>query len=125
MVRSFICVEITNPEILTLLNNQISELGKYEGVRAVKSSQLHLTLKFLGEISTKQLESIQNTITQVHCSPFEIYLKGMGCFPNINRVRVIWIGISDGAEKLRQLARFVEELLLPIGFMKEKRLFPE
>ncbi len=123
MIRSFICVEITNPDIVILLNNQISELGKYEGVRAVKPSQFHLTLKFLGEISTKQLESIQNTISQVKYSPFEIYLKGMGCFPNINRVRVIWIGISDGAEKLKQLAGFIEELLIPIGFIKDKRPF--
>lgn len=123
MVRSFICVEITNPDIVTLLNNQISELGKYEGVRSVKPSQLHLTLKFLGEISVKQLESVQNTITQIKCSPFDICLKSMGCFPNINRVRVIWIGITDGAEKLKQLARFVEDLLIPIGFIKEKRPF--
>jgi len=123
MVRSFICVEITNPDIVILLNNQISELGKYEGVRTVKPSQLHFTLKFLGEISTKQLESVQNTISQIKYSPFKIYLKTMGCFPNINRVRVIWIGISDGAEKLKQLAGIIEELLIPIGFIKEKRPF--
>ena len=123
MVRSFICVEITNPDIVILLNNQISELGKYEGVRTVKPSQLHFTLKFLGEITTKQLESVQNTISQIKYSPFKIYLKTMGCFPNINRVRVIWIGISDGAEKLKQLAGIIEELLIPIGFIKEKRPF--
>ncbi|MFX0087387.1 MAG: RNA 2',3'-cyclic phosphodiesterase [Candidatus Hodarchaeota archaeon] len=123
MVRSFICVEITDQEITSVLNNYINELKMVKGVRTVKSSQLHLTLKFLGEISEKQLVSVQDSIKEIKFPSFEIALEKFGVFPNINRIRVIWVGISDGNEKLKELAHLIEESLQPLGFFKEKRPF--
>ncbi len=123
MVRSFICVEITDKEIISVLNNYIKELKMVKGVRTVKSTQLHLTLKFLGEISEKQLFSVQNAIKDIKFPSFEMTLEKFGVFPNINRIRVVWVGISDGNEKLKELAHLIEESLKPLGLSEDKRPF--
>ncbi len=123
MIRTFICVEISNPKLISLINAQISELGKIEGIRTVKSTQMHLTLKFLGDVSEKRLEHIKNDIQQILFDPFNISLEGIGCFPNTNRIRVVWIGISEGKEALKKLASLVEQVMVQIGFPKEKRQF--
>ncbi len=123
MVRSFICVEINNPEVITHIDKVISEISQYKGVRVVKSSQLHLTLKFLGEVSETRIESIKQAISQIHIPPFQLNLKGMGCFPNLNYIRVVWIGITDGREPLITLAQTIDKKMISLGFPKEKRAF--
>ena len=122
MVRSFICVEINNSEVVSRIEELISKI-KFEGVRLVKSHQLHLTLKFLGEVSEAQIKSIKQAIQTIESSSFDISLEGIGCFPNLNYIRVVWIGIKEGSESLKHLAELVEEKLNPIGFPKEKRRF--
>lgn len=123
MLRTFFCVEISNPKLISLINAQISEMGKIEGIRTVKSTQLHLTLKFLGDVSEKRLEQIKNAIQRISLDPFNISLEGIGCFPNTKRIRVVWIGISEGKETLKKLASFVEQTMAQIGFPKDKRPF--
>ncbi|MFX0205641.1 MAG: RNA 2',3'-cyclic phosphodiesterase [Candidatus Hodarchaeota archaeon] len=122
MVRSFICVEINNSEAVSQIEELISKI-KFDGVRPVKSYQLHLTLKFLGEVPEAQIKSIKQAIQTIEFSSFDISLEEMGCFPNLNYIRVVWIGIKEGSENLKQLAELVEEKLNPIGFPREKRRF--
>ncbi|MFW9902943.1 MAG: RNA 2',3'-cyclic phosphodiesterase [Candidatus Thorarchaeota archaeon] len=122
MVRSFICVEINNSEVVSQIEESISKI-KFDGVRPVKSNQLHLTLKFLGEVSDAQIGSIKQAIQTIEFPSFNISLEGMGCFPNLNYMRVLWIGIKEGSENLQQLAKIVEGRLNPIGFSREKRRF--
>jgi 2'-5' RNA ligase len=122
MVRSFICVEINNSEVVSRIEELTSKI-KFDGVRPVKSHQLHLTLKFLGEVPEAQIESIKQAIQTIEFSSFAISLEGMGCFPKLNYIRVVWIGIKEGSENLKQLAELVEEKLNLIGFPREKRRF--
>lgn len=123
MVRSFICVEIKNNEVVRKIDSIVSEIGQFKGIRPVKSSQLHLTLKFLGEVPESRLPSIKQAIEQVIFPSFEISLEELGCFPNLNYIRVVWIGIREGSNNLKQLANIIEEKLTAIGFPKEKRGF--
>ncbi|UCG89656.1 MAG: RNA 2',3'-cyclic phosphodiesterase [Candidatus Heimdallarchaeota archaeon] len=122
MVRSFICVEINDSEVVKPIEELLVKL-RFNGVRPVKSFQLHLTLKFLGEVSESQIGSIKQVIQLIEFSPFEISLTGMGCFPNLNYIRVVWIGIREGSNNLKQLASMIEEKLNPLGFPREKRGF--
>ncbi|MFX1517060.1 MAG: RNA 2',3'-cyclic phosphodiesterase [Promethearchaeota archaeon] len=122
MVRSFICVEINNSEVVSQIEELISKT-KFDGVQPVKSNQIHLTLKFLGEIPTAKIAAIKQALQTIEFPPFDISLEGMGCFPNINYIRVVWIGIKEGSENLKQLASLVEEKLSPLGFPREKRRF--
>ncbi|MFX1506249.1 MAG: RNA 2',3'-cyclic phosphodiesterase [Promethearchaeota archaeon] len=122
MVRSFICVEINKSEVVSRIEELISKI-KFDGVRPVKPNQVHLTLKFLGEVPDTQIGRIKQAIQTIDFPSFDITLEGMGCFPNLNYIRVVWIGIKEGSENLKQLAGLVEEKLNPIGFPKEKRRF--
>ncbi|MFX1248247.1 MAG: RNA 2',3'-cyclic phosphodiesterase [Promethearchaeota archaeon] len=122
MVRSFICVEINDNEIVHQIEEILTRI-RFSGVCSVKSSQLHLTLKFLGEVQESRVESIKEAIQTIKIPPFEITLRGIGCFPNLNYIRVVWIGIKEGSDNLRQLAQMIEEKLNQIGFPREKRGF--
>lgn len=122
MVRSFICVEINKSELVSEIEELISKI-KFDGVRPVKSNQLHLTLKFLGEVPDAKITAIKQALQTIEFPPFNISLEGMGCFPNLNYIRVVWIGINEGSENLKQLASLVEEKLSPFGFPREKRRF--
>lgn len=122
MVRSFICVEINNADVVRQIEEQIKKI-RFEGVRPVKSNQLHLTLKFLGEVPESRIASIKQAIQSIDFPSFNISLEGIGCFPNLNYIRVVWIGITEGSDNLKQLANMIEERLNPIGFPREKRGF--
>jgi 2'-5' RNA ligase len=123
LVRCFICVEITNGQNINLIDTVLEELRKIKGIRPVKLSQLHITLKFLGEIPEYRINTIKQTLVNVSVSPFSLSFSKLGCFPNKKRPRVIWIGIDQGYEELRLLAGEVDQRLSELGFPKEKRRF--
>ena len=123
MVRTFICVEIDNPDITSRLEGFIQTLRGYKGVRSVKSSQLHLTMKFLGEISDNTLKEIKTVLGQINQPNFDITLTGMGCFPNLNYMRVVWIGVTEGKDQLTTLSQNIQQNLVSIGIKKDKRHF--
>ena len=59
----------------------------------------------------------------VQCTPFELNLKSLGCFPNLRRPRVIWVGLEDPEERLRALQKAVEEQVRSLGWEPEERAF--
>lgn len=110
-----------------------NELGKLiddwrrerDKVGWVKRENLHLTLKFLGETPLDKLEGLKKNLAASlkGSGAFTISLSGAGTFPNLNRARVVWIGVSEGKNKLSGLAQKVEEATLPLGFAAEEREF--
>ncbi len=122
MVRAFICVEINNSDIIQKIENTNNEL-RILGIRSVKSEQLHLTLKFLGDTSEHQLKGIKEILSEIEFSSFNCILKGLGCFPNLNYIKVIWIGITGGKVQLIDLAKILEEKMAILGFPREKRSY--
>jgi 2'-5' RNA ligase len=86
-------------------------------------SQLHITLKFLGEIPEQRINTIKQALGTIVVSSFPLSFSKLGCFPNERRPRVIWIGIDQGYEELRLLAKEVDQKLSELGFPKEKRRF--
>jgi 2'-5' RNA ligase len=90
----------------------------------VRTENVHVTLKFLGETEEKRLARIRPALLEVarDSAPFGIRLSGLGSFGG--RVpRVVWVGVEEGAEPLGQLAKRVEAALARVGFPKEKRGF--
>ncbi len=94
-------------------------------VKWVVVENLHLTLKFLGEVSEERATQIEPVVAPVLASfpPFEMRLSGFGIFPNFNYPRVIWLGIEEGSENLKGLSEKIEDSLVPLGFEKEERTF--
>jgi 2'-5' RNA ligase len=124
-MRSFIAIELPN-EIRDALGNIQEKLKACAAdVKWVKPQNIHLTLKFLGEIDEDQLFKI-NLILDAFGSDkkiFVIRLASLGAFPKINYPRVIWVGVDRGDRETKELVGALEEKIEKIGLPKEDRAF--
>lgn len=90
---------------------------------------IHLTVKFLGEITPEQLSEVTGILTECckGVKPFAITLKGVGAFPSASRPQVVWVGAeptdAESADALKRLADGLEEWLETIGIPREARAF--
>jgi len=124
-LRCFISIELPD-DIKQGISGFISKLKEIDkDIKWVKGENLHLTLKFLGEIEEQILPEIKDRLLNIskRHSPFDLRLKGIGAFPSIKRPRVIWIGIEDSAS-LINLQSEVEASMSELGFQKENRFEP-
>ncbi|HCG76477.1 MAG: RNA 2',3'-cyclic phosphodiesterase [bacterium (Candidatus Ratteibacteria) CG_4_10_14_3_um_filter_41_18] len=124
-MRVFISVEIPEgaKEKFTSINNLLRRNNL--PLKLVRIGNLHLTLKFLGEISEERLKEIIKScqIIGQQFSPFSLSFKGIGIFPSIKEPRVIWAGVEEGAEGLKKINRLLEEELEKKDFPREEREF--
>ncbi|MCA9811427.1 MAG: RNA 2',3'-cyclic phosphodiesterase [Nitrosarchaeum sp.] len=122
-MRTFVAVEVSNHKV-------IDEILKFQtrlkiNAKSVESHNLHFTLQFLGEISDQQAEKIRETLQNIQFSSFTVHFKGIGAFPKMNSPRVIWIGTDEeGGRGLIDLAKKIEEALMPFGFKSDKPFRP-
>lgn len=88
-------------------------------------ANLHLTLKFLGDVEEARTEAIAAALAgaAARATAFEMVVRGLGAFPSATRPRVIWAGVSADDGTLLSLARAVEEVLAPAGFPADPRPF--
>ncbi|MEX2280967.1 MAG: RNA 2',3'-cyclic phosphodiesterase [Gemmatimonadota bacterium] len=93
-------------------------------IRWVASEQLHITLKFLGDVPEDGLPPIQSVLTRVASASaaFRMEIGGIGAFPNLRRPRVVWVGVTESGV-LTQLQEQLETAIAPLGFPREARPF--
>ena len=124
-MRAFIAIEISE-ELKGALERIESHL-KYAGadIKWAKPDSIHLTLKFLGDITEEQRKEISGKLDEISKSvqPFDVTLKDIGAFPKIEHPRVIWVGLDNGAAQSVEIASRVEAALSTLGFAKEDRAF--
>lgn len=90
----------------------------------VAVDRLHLTLRFIGEVGDQVAEDIRRALEHAYDVPiFDLELSGVGTFPPSGSPRVIWIGVTRGAESLVRLNQLVEDRLAPFGLEREDRPF--
>ena len=126
-MRTFIAVNIP-VDIKQNLQEEIDRLRaliRGENVRWVRPEGIHLTLKFLGEISDSSLGEIHQALErEIDKHPTcTLCVGGFGCFPNRRSPRVLWIGITEDKGTLAQVQSSIHEKLVPLGFEKEERPF--
>jgi len=123
MMRAFIAIDVE-------MNDKIKEiyetLSKTKAkLKMVEPENIHLTLKFLGEIKEKDIEIIKNEMldTGKEIKPFKVLLKGTGVFPSKEYIRVLWIGfVHKGQTKI--FSEIINERLIKYGFKREKKFQP-
>ncbi|MBX5477052.1 MAG: RNA 2',3'-cyclic phosphodiesterase [Clostridia bacterium] len=93
--------------------------------RWVAPAQLHLTLKFFGDLQRSTVEALARALGEAmdRQRPFHITLRGAGAFPNLKRPRVLWVGVGQGAPALAALAAVVEEVARGLGVPFDARPF--
>ena len=93
-------------------------------VRWVDLEQLHVTLKFLGEVRPERAMDVKRAVARVaeKTQPFTVTMEGAGAFPTMRRPKIIWVGMEASAE-LRCLKHDMEWELAPLGFEREVRAF--
>ena len=116
MPRLFVAIEL--PETVRDLLEPLA-LG-LPGGRAVPREQLHLTLRFIGELEGKALRDVRGVLGEVRARPFSLTACGVGCFPRRRDPRVAWAGFRHGPE-LAALHRGVEAALERVGIPPEGR----
>ena len=125
-LRVFIAVEIP-PSIRQAIHDQTESLRAALGrdlVRWVPVENMHLTLKFLGNVPAAHLEFVKQMLAQSagRISPFDLTIGGLGSFPNSKRIRVLWVGIHAGSE-LTDLQREIDTGAANLGYEKDDRPF--
>jgi len=126
LLRAFIAVEIP-PGIHQAIENQTALIRAALDaslVRWVPSENIHLTLKFLGDVSPANVELLEQmlSVEVSHHRTFEMKFGGLGAFPNPKRPRVIWIGIQAPAG-LEALQHGIEAATATLGYPDEQRPF--
>ena len=126
LVRAFIAIEIPSG-IQSVIDQQTASLRTSADsslVRWVNTCNLHLTLKFLGDVSTNNLPFLTQMMTNEasKVAAFEVEVGRLGSFPNAKRPRVIWIGIQAPAV-LETLQRALEAGAGRLGYTPENRPF--
>ena len=117
-MRSFIAIEIPYNKNMEDLQHSIE--GR---VKLVERENIHITLKFLGEIDESMVEKIREIVENCKVEKFKIRLKGIGFFPNERYIRVIWIGIEN-YEPIVKMAKCIDAKLSRMGFKKERDYVP-
>lgn len=123
-MRCFISVNLSD-DVRMSIQRVVDDLRQQSrAVRWVPAENLHLTLKFLGEVEEGKVDEIRHLLPAVcrKYPSFGIALRGAGVFPNLHRPRVVWIGI-DAPGALADLAGEIDETLAGLGFEREQRAF--
>jgi RNA 2',3'-cyclic 3'-phosphodiesterase len=121
-VRIFVAVKVRPTSELRKIINRLAEFG--QAVKPVSEDQLHITLKFLGDVFTSLIPDIitamRESVNGVFAGPLRIL--GLGAFPRLERPAVIWAGIENSAG-LIGLAEELEQHCETFGFSPEERAF--
>jgi 2'-5' RNA ligase len=124
-IRTFIAIEIpaSIQKQIALLQNRLKSMGG--GISWVKTDNIHLTLKFLGDVSQELMQQVIEA-TKKSCEAiklFDLEIKGAGFFPDSKRPRVLWVGCEENSGNLLKIHQNLDILLSALGFEKELRKF--
>jgi len=118
MPRLFIAVDL--PE--TIRENLASMSFGMPGAKWVASEQLHLTVRFIGEVDGALFRDIKDILDGVSFAPFSLQLKGVGFFPPRGAPRVLWVGLEK-SEPLQVLKKKIDLALFRVGVETDGRKF--
>jgi RNA 2',3'-cyclic 3'-phosphodiesterase len=123
-IRSFVSIDLDDEKVLSQVESIMSSMLSLGGdLKPVERENIHLTLKFLGNVSTTKLDEIKSALTEVTLPPFSLEIRGAGAFPNLKRMNVIWVGVGEGWSQVELIFEQTEKLLHQLGFSRETRPF--
>ncbi len=121
-VRAFLAIDLDD-DLKPKINKIIRQFKEIDTkIKYVELQNLHLTLKFFGDIDTNGLDVLENAIADVvsEFDSFKIKITGCGAFPNKNHIKVIWVGINDDAV-IKDLHDRLDKEFARLGFDKDRK----
>jgi len=123
-IRSFIAFDIDNETVLKKIMEIQATIAKADAdVKFVEPKNIHVTVRFLGDINASVVEKIYEEMRKIKFTPFDIKICGAGAFPNLRYPRVLWAGITEGANQLQSISNQLEPLLRSLGFRPDPKGF--
>lgn len=124
VVRAFLALEVAEDvkERIMELEGKIKASGA--DVKLVERENLHVTMKFLGDVTADAVERVYEAMKTIKEVKFQLEVKGTGVFPNPRMVRVLWVGAGTGGEKVVSIFRQLDSELVMKGFPMERDFTP-
>jgi RNA 2',3'-cyclic 3'-phosphodiesterase len=123
-VRAFLAFEIEEEAVKKkLIDTQTLAVKTGADLKPVEPENIHMTIRFLGDITLNMADKIYVETQKVQFKPFPVQLLGIGVFPNLNFPRVLWAGIAQGAEQLQNIVNQIEPRLQSLGLTPDRNAF--
>ncbi len=127
MIRTFLAIDIPKEvkDSMERIQYRLRNSLKEGMIRWTKPGSVHLTIKFFGSISERDIEHIHGLLQESAkgFKPFELVAEKIGVFPNARQPRVLWLGITSSDNALMTLQKQIDDDLHGIGFPREERTF--
>lgn len=118
LIRTFIAVEL-DPGFAEQIRTIQDRFSTFD-LKFVEPEIVHITLKFLGNVSESSVRALSDTLDSISCEPFEAKVGGLGVFPKLSNPKVLWLGVTGN---FKVLYEDIENLLKPFKFEKDNREF--
>jgi 2'-5' RNA ligase len=116
MYRLFIAIDLPKP-----VKGRLEVLQKHlDGVKWIEQQQMHLTIRFLGNVDEYLYQKLLSNLKIIHSPSFVYSIKGVGVFPNVHRPKVLWAGV-EADDRLSTLYQKIEKVVVSSGFDPEER----
>lgn len=124
-MRTFIGFALPEEGLAAVRAMQTELMARRFRVRWVRPDNIHLTLKFLGDVEPREVGRIAAALgaAALGHTPLRLAVRAAGVFPDIRRARVIWAGLSGQVDALNRLHRSIDERLATLGYAAETRPF--
>jgi 2'-5' RNA ligase len=123
-IRSFVAVDLEEPAIRERIVTAQRGLEQTRAqLKLVDPNIMHLTLRFLGEIPQATVDGVKEAMQGLRFSPFEVQFSGLGAFPSLNRINVVWVGMKQGHEQLDEIFHQLEPKLRQLGLPPDDKGF--
>ncbi len=126
MPRVFIGIDIDEAvrHKLVAAQEQLQATGAQ--LKLVEPPNIHVTMKFLGEVPEDKIGAVAEALRRAAAGrgQFDIGVKGIGVFPNLRYIRVVWAGVAEGRDEVIGLQQGIDRELGPLGFRPERDFVP-
>ena len=120
--RVFLSIDIDDEVLLSRITHIQSSLDRKSAkMKLVERENIHFTLRFLGDTPHTKIEKIREELLEIRYKPFTIRIHSVGAFPSANRPRVIWVGVSDNAERITDLKLDIDDRLGNLGYSRDRK----
>jgi RNA 2',3'-cyclic 3'-phosphodiesterase len=123
-IRAFVAVDVDEASVVSKLveaQRALRDLGA--DLKLVEPENIHATVRFLGEVPTPTIELLKEQMNEVKFSAFDMEFVGLGAFPNLGRINVVWAGMRGGEEQISHIFEQLEPRFRKLGFQPDSRGF--